>query len=221
MSTLGETILEVSKCSKCFQAIENLYSASSTHIQDCQGYDPQLETIQPQEIDRIISYYDRSLENLYTRIHLYAANYLSSYSIGSCAIFETGLAKPTISCITSNDESDIEDFADDIRYNLKSIRQQVEETERIQFLSIEQDKGLQADQSFLCLLENFLEKVDKKLEVLRACPRKIRKLLVKLKDVDIQTNVKLEELKLWKSKMYNMSAYSGTSRTLVSLLDSS
>ena len=59
--------------------------------------------------------------DIYTKLHLFAANYLSKYSVGACAIVETAILKPCLDSISTLSLDIIEKSIRDIDYNKQSI----------------------------------------------------------------------------------------------------
>ena len=196
-STLPESTTQLYQpCQRCFAPFE--VAELQTHTSRCSGKDDELEQIKVQDIDRALSHLDSKMEDLYQKIHLYMANFLSRQSIGACAIAESGLLKPTIECTTSVKPDELEASINEIEFNRQTILSRSTSTSS-------------ADASFCCLLTGFVQLAKQKTAILRSVPAKIRALLVSIKEVDMETNYKLEELKLWKSKCYTMSVLSGGS----------
>ena len=196
-STLPENTTQLYQpCQRCFMPYE--VAELPTHTSSCRGRDEELEQIRVEDIDKAISHLDSKLEDLYQKIHLYMANFLSRQAIGTCAIAESGVLKAAMDCTTSAKPDELEGFFNEIDYNRKTIMS------RTGTLS-------SADASFCCLLTGFVQVAKQKTAILRNLPAKIRALLVNIKEVDMETNYKLEELKLWKSKCYTMSVLSGGS----------
>jgi hypothetical protein len=172
----------------------------TSHTSGCTGKDDELESIRVEDIDKAISHLDSRLEDLYQKIHLYMANFLSKQAIGTCAIAESGMLKPAMDITMSVKPDELEEYFNEIEYNRKTI------SSRAGSLS-------SADASFCCLLTGFVQIAKQKTAILRNLPAKIRGLLISIKEADLETNYRLEELKLWKSRCYNMSVLSsGTAR---------
>lgn len=196
-STLPESTTQLYQpCQRCFMPYE--VAELPTHSSSCTGRDEELEQIRVEDIDKAIAHLDGRLEDLYQKIHLYMANFLSRQAIGTCAIAESGVLKPAMDCTTSAKPDELEGYFNEIEYNRKTIMS------RAGTLS-------SADASFCCLLTGFVQIAKQKTAILRNLPAKIRALLVNIKEVDMETNYKLEELKLWKSRCYTMSVLSGGS----------
>lgn len=196
-STLPENTTQLYQpCHRCFMPFE--VAELQTHTSSCSGKDDELEQIKVQDIDRAIAHLDSKMEDLYQKLHLYMANFLSRQSLGACAIAESGLLKPTIDCTSSVKPDELEGYIHEIEFNRQTILSRG-------------GTASSADASFCCLLTGFVQLAKQKTAILRSVPAKIRALLVSLKEVDMETNYKLEELKLWKSKCYTMSVLSGGS----------
>lgn len=191
----GDKVQSFTLCLQCSQAIET--STQQSHQRECTGRDQALDNLTIKEIDRIVAHYDSKMGEIYTKLHLFAANYLSKYSVGTCAIVETAILKPCLDSISTLSLDIIEKSIRDIDYNKQSILSSQSRTA---------DYG--CDQSVATLLTAFVIVARQKLATLKDLPQKLRQLIQKIKDVDIQTNFKLEELKAWKSKCYAMSTYS-------------
>lgn len=194
MSTLPvDKLLQYDICTACAMPFEVGYQFED-HKRTCYGVDQKLEAIPPHEVDRVVAHFDTLLEDIFLKLHLYAANYLSRFSVGTCAVVEDAL-RNVIDCISTNKISDLNTYVDKIQTSIKSI-------------SSSQTAGSPADRSAISLLGCSARLTNDKIAYLSACPPAIRQLLERIKDVDLTTNAKLEELKIWKLKC---SAFSSSS----------
>ena len=166
-----------------------------SHRSTCSGRDAAMAGLSANDVDKIIAIYDERLADLYIKMHLFCANYLQATSHGTCAIVETTILKLALKCIDSIKPDDLDEYLSLLEFNKKTI--------------MSQSAHSQADSSFLIILESFTVLCLRKSATIKTLPQKIRSLLVKIKEVDSQTYCKLEELKLWKSKCYTMSAMNG------------
>lgn len=194
MSTLPtDKVLQYFSCRGCGMPFEVGFQLDD-HQRTCLGVDSKLESIPPTEIDKIISHYDSVIEGLYLTLHLYAANYLSRFSVGTCAVAEDAL-KNIIDCVSSNKTNELSKCVENLQNSIKSI-------------ASSPTSQSPADRSTVVLIESAIRTVKEKVDVLDSCPYKIKLLLEKIKEVDLVTNSKLEELKLWKSKCSTFSSSS-------------
>ena len=195
MSTLPtDKVLQFSTCYMCSLPFE-IGPQLDDHQRTCIGVDPKLESIPPAEVDRIMAYFDSVLEHLYVLLHQYAANYLSRFSVGTCVVVEDSTLRHAIDCISTNSHSQLSRLAEGLEASVRSI-------------SSSGSGSSPADRSAVCLIQAILRVAREKIALIEACPPRVKALIEKIKEVDLVTNSKLEELKLWKAKCSNFSASS-------------
>lgn len=194
MSTLPtDKVMQYNSCRNCGLPFEQGPQLDE-HQRTCIGVDSKLESIPPTEVDKITAHFDSVLESLFVTLHLYAANYLSRFSVGTCAVVEEAL-RYVIDSSSTNKLSEIARCVDGLQTAAKSI-------------AASPNCQSPANRSAVVLLEATARAAGDKARFLDACPTRIKALLEKIKEVDLVTCSKLEELKLWKGKCSTFSSSS-------------
>jgi len=187
-------------CERC-----NMVGETSGHYQLCKGGDFVLREIPIGDVDRAIAHVDAKLEDLYTQMHLLACNYLQSH-IGTMAVVETSILKLTLDIIASCRIDELETYIKELEFNKSTIQQSSSNLS-------------QAEHSLLAIINAFIFWSKDKYSRLHSLPPRIRSLLIQIKQVDMQTNQKLEELKLWKTRCTSMSQYNASPKSLPTAQD--
>lgn len=187
------------KCFRCWRPID--LSVFQVHSLSCTG------TVQfqekPNEPDKMIDQIDLLMEEEYVQLHLYLANFVYVFSVGTCATAETSILPLLLDSISSVKPAQLYGHLRILTNYRNSISERMEDQQRRNKGSV--DTAHKVDQSFLLLLDSFTSLVSYKANLIADFPDNIQLLLCNLKQIDSETNLKMEQLKMWRSKSTGLS----------------
>lgn len=186
-SKLDEKIPQYSCCQKCCEVFE----IGESHT--CSGL--ETDSIVPKEIDRLLEAYDKRLQKNYLKLHLLAAIHLWTSEASLCSIIETSALRPAMDAFSSNDPAIVEQCCND----LTTCRKMAECSAAAQSPSFS---------SVDCLLQSCLFISSEKLAILNALPVSTLAVICQLKAVEDNSCYLAEQLKLWRQRCSNLTAFS-------------
>lgn len=183
-----------SKCFRCWRPID--LSVFQAHSVSCTGTQSIPE--KPDEPDKTIDQIDLLMEEELVRLHLYLANFVYVFSVGTCAIAETSVLPLLLDAISTVKSAQLNGILRMLSNYRSSITERMEDQQR-------RNKGAadtrqRVDQSFLVLLDSLVALAGYKASLIAELPENIQLLLCSLRQIDSETNWKMEQLKMWRSK---------------------
>ena len=182
------------KCFRCWRPID--LSVFQVHSISCTGtLDIQEKLNEP---DKTIDQIDLLIEEEYVQLHLYLANFVYVFSVGTCAIAETSILPLLLDAISTVKSAQLNGILRMLSNYRSSITERMEDQLRRNKGAV--DTRQKIDQSFLVLLDSLIALITYKASLISELPENIQLLLCNLRQIDSETNLKMEQLKMWRSK---------------------